>query len=155
MISQKPVPIVPGRINGTVLISAVDADGVLWGPGTLNPYGQFRDGSPAELIGHSVLVYRGEFDVPMVAAESHLSQVAMLLHMGRLDAAQKEVEAALAADPKSPSIQADAGGLLWKMGKVLEAQRAFAAAIEESARLSPDESKAIAGRIAQAQHPPM
>ncbi len=155
MISQNSVPVLPSHVRGTVLISAVDADGVLWGPGSLNPYAQFRDAAPAELIGHSVLVYRGDFDLPMVAAESHLSQVAILLHMGRPDAAQKEVEAALAVDPQSPSIQADAGGAFLRLGKVPEARRAFAAATQESERLSPEESRAVADRIAQAQHPPM
>ena len=155
MISQHSVPIVPSHVSGTIFISAVDAAGVLWGPGSLNPYGQFRDGHSAELIGHSVLVYRGEFDVPMVAAESHLSQVALLLHMGRLDAAHKEVDTALAADPRSPSIQADAGGALLQMHKVAEAQRAFTTAKQESAGLSPDESRAITDRIAQAQRPPI
>jgi 4-amino-4-deoxy-L-arabinose transferase-like glycosyltransferase len=155
MISQHTVPVLPAHVSGTVLISAVDADGVLWGPGSLNPYAQFRDGHAVEMIGHSILVYQGAFDVPMIAAESHLSQVATLLHMGQLDAAQKEVDAALAADPESPSIQADAGAAFLKMGKAMEARRAFAASMQESSRLSPEKAKAVTDRIAQAQHPPM
>ena len=153
MISQHSVPVVPGHVSGTVFISAVDADGVLWGPGSLNPYAQFRDARPTELIGHSVLVYHGDFDIPMVAAESHLSQVDTLLHMGKIDAAQKEVAAALAADPQSPAIQADAGGAYVQMHKVPEAQQAFATATRESAALPPLEAQAIADRIAKAEHP--
>ena len=154
MVSQHSVPVVPSRVNGTVLISAVDADGVLWGPGSLNPYRQFRDAQPAELIGHSILVFHGDFDVPIVAAESHLSQVSNLMHAREGAAAYNEVEAALAAAPESPSIQADAGGALLQLGKVPEAQQAFATALRESAGLPPEESKAIGVRIAQAQRPP-
>lgn len=154
MISQHSVPVLPSHVSGDVLISAVDADGVLWGPGSLNPYRQYRDAHPVELIGHSVLVFHGDFDVPMVAAEAHLSQVANLLHAGQIAVAYNEVEAALAAAPQSPSIQADAGGALLQMGKAPEAQQAFATALRESAELSPEESKAISVRIAQAQRPP-
>jgi len=149
-----PVPVVPAHLQGTLLISAVDASGILWGPGSLNPYRQFQDGHPAELIGNSILVYRGDFDVSMVAAESHLSHVATLLRTGQVDAAQKEVEAAVAADPQSASVQADAGGALLQMHKIPEAQQAFATAMRESAGLSKAESQDIAGRIARLQHPP-
>ena len=153
-LTGRSVPVVPTHIHGTLLISAADAAGVLWGPGTLNPYKQFQEGHPAELIGNSILVYRGDFDVHMVAAESHLSQVAMLLRRGQTDAAFTEVQDAIASDPQSASVQADAGGALLQMHKVPEAGQAFALARQESAALPNAESKVIAGRIAQMQQPP-
>jgi len=153
-LAGRSVPPVPSHIHGTVLVAASDAAGVLGGPGSLNPYRQFQDGHPAELIGNSILVYRGDFDVPMVAAESHLSQVATLLRGGQVDAAQKEVEAAIAADPNSASVQADAGGAFLQMHRLPEAQQAFATALRESTALPPAESQVIAGRIARMQHPP-
>ncbi len=155
MIAGYPVPVVPSHLQGTLLISAADAAGVLWGPGSLNPYRQFQDGHPAELIGHSILVYRGDFDLPMVAAESHLSQMTPLLRRGQVDAALLEAEAALVIDPESPSVQAAVGGALMQMHRIPEAQRAFATATRESAGLPKEESQVIAGRIAemqQAQH---
>jgi hypothetical protein len=153
-LTGRSVRVVPNHIQGTLLISAADAAGVLWGPGTLNPYRQFQDGHPAELIGNSILVYRGDFDVPMVAAESHLSQVQMLMRRGQVDAALKEVEAAIAADPQSASVQADAGGALLQMHKIPEAQQAFSLAKQECDELPKAESQVIAGRIAQMQQMP-
>jgi hypothetical protein len=153
-LTGRSVPVVPAHIQGTLLISAADAAGVLWGPGTLNPYKQFQDGHPAGLIGNSILVYRGDFDVPMVAAESHLSQVQTLLRRGQMDAARKEVEAAIAADPQSAPVQADAGGELLQMHKISEAQQAFSLAKQESAELPNAESQVIVDRIAQMQQMP-
>jgi 4-amino-4-deoxy-L-arabinose transferase-like glycosyltransferase len=147
------VPPVPTHIQGTLIIGAADAAGVLWGPGSLNPYQQFQDAHPAELIANSALVYRGDFDLPMVAAESHLGQATMLLRRGQPDAALKEVEAAIAADPQSASVQADAGSTLLQMHKLPEAQQAFATAARESEGLPREESQAIAHRIAEMQQP--
>ena len=83
MLAGQPSPVISAHLKGTLLISAEDAAGVLWGPGSLNPYRQFQDGHPDELIGHSILVYDGDFDVPLLAAESHLSQVPLLMRMGK------------------------------------------------------------------------
>ena len=158
LLTGRSVPAVPAHIhgtilNGTILIGAEDAAGTLWGPGSLNPYQQFQDGNPAELIGNSTLVYTGDFDVPMVAAESHLSQVEMLLRSGQPDAALKEAEAAVALDPQSPAIEAELGNTFLLMHKIPEAQQAFATAMRESEGLPQEESKAIAARIAEMQHP--
>jgi hypothetical protein len=63
------------------------------------------------------------------------------------------VEAAIATDPNSSSIQADAGGALMQMHKISEAQQAFASALRGSAGLPNAESQVIAPRIAQMQQP--
>ena len=153
MLAGQPSPVVPTHLQGTLLISAEDAAGVLWGPGSLNPYRQFQTGQPAELIGHSILVYQGGFDVPLLAAESHVSQVPMLIRMGKPEAAVLEAEAAVAIDPQSPSIQAALGSTFLQARKVSEAQQAFAVAMRESEALSTEESQAIAVRIAQMEQP--
>ncbi len=152
-LTGRPVPVIPAHIQGTILVSAADAAGVLWGPGTLNPYKQFQDGHPAELIGNSILVYRGDFDVPMIAAESHLSQVSTLLRRGQPELALKEAEAAIAADTHSASIEADAGGALLQMHATAEAQQAFVAAQRESRGLTQQEARTIRQRIALMQQP--
>ena len=105
------------------------------------------------MIGNSILVYRGDFDLPMVAAESHLSQVTMLLRTGQVDDALKQAQEALAIDPQSASVQASVGGALLEMHKIAEAQQTFGAVLQESAGLSRAESDAIAARIAQMHHP--
>ncbi len=153
LITGRSVPAVPAHIHGTILIGAGDAAGSLWGPGSLNPYQQFQDGHPAALIGNSTLVYSGDFDVPMIAAESHLSQVETLLRSGQPDAALKEAEAAVALDPQSAAIEAELGNTLLQMHRIPEAQHAFAIAMRESEGLPKEESQAIAARIADMQHP--
>lgn len=94
-ISCKPLPTgfalwigvpqasVPQRISGTVLVGAMDVSGTMWGNGDMNPYRQFRDGRPEALIGNTVLVYKGSFDVPLVAAQARYSGVTMLLRQGK------------------------------------------------------------------------
>ncbi len=153
MLAGQPSPVVPPHMRGTLLISAEDAAGVLWGPGSLNPYRQFQEGHPAELIGHSILVYQGDFDVPLLAAESHLSQVPLLMRMGKSDAALEQADAAVDLVPQSAAVEASLGGTLLQMHKMPEAQQAFANARRESAALSEEESQAIAVRIASMQQP--
>ncbi|WP_161571044.1 phospholipid carrier-dependent glycosyltransferase [Granulicella sibirica] len=154
MLAGQPSPVVPSHLQGTLLVSAEDAAGVLWGPGSLNPYRQFQDGQPSELIGHSVLVYEGSFDVPLLAAESHLSQVPLLMRMGNSDAALKEAEAAIAIAPQAPLIEAALGGTLLQLHRVPEAKQAFGRAMQESAALSKEDSDATAVKIAQMEQPP-
>ena len=153
MLAQQPSAIVPPHLHGIVLVSAEDAAGTLWGPGSLNPYRQFQDGHPSEMIGHSILVYQGDFDVPLLAAETHLSQVPLLMRMGQPDGALEEAHAAVVLAPQSPSIEAGLGGTYLQMRRMPEAQQAFSSARRESAALSEEESQAIAARIARMQQP--
>lgn len=153
LLTGRSVPVLPPHIHGTLLISAGDASGVLWGPGSLNPYRQFQDSHPNEMIGNSILVYKGDFDVPLVAAQSHMTQVMTLLRIHQADAALKEAETAVAIDPQSPSIEAELGNTLLQMNKIPEAQQAFARAIQESKTLPTNESQAIATSIAKMMQP--
>ncbi len=155
LIAGQPEPVVPPHIEGTVLISAEDASGALWGPGNLNPYRQFQDGHPAEMIGNSILVYRGGFDVPLAAAATHMSQVPTLLRMRQPDAAFGEATAAVHLAPQSPIVEAEFGGALLRLGRTEEAQQAFTSA-RALARThqSEEETGAVEARIAQIQHSP-
>ena len=153
LTAGQPESIVPTHIQGTVLVSAVDASGVLWGPGSLNPYRQFQYGKPVDMIGNSMLVYQGDFNVPLVAAETHLSQIPLLLRMHREDAALAEAENAAALDPQSPAVQAAFGGTLLRLHRMPEAEHAFALARQEANKQSTEEAKAIEARIARMQHP--
>ena len=155
LIAGQPEPLVPPHIQGAVLISAEDASGALWGPGALNPYRQFQDGHPADMIGNSILVYRGGFDVPLAAAATHMSQVPTLLRMRQPDAALAQARAATVLGPQSPILEAELGGALLQLGRNQEAQQAFASALE-MARMhqSGEETGAVEARIGQIQHSP-
>jgi len=65
------LPTPPQVLNGTVLISTNEAAGQSWGPGELNPYRQFFDREPDDIIANSILVFYGSFDVPLAAAAAH------------------------------------------------------------------------------------
>ena len=153
VIAGQPEPIVPPHIKGTVLVSAEDASGALWGPGKLNPYRQFQDGQPADMIGNSILVYNGDFDIPLAAAETHASQVPLLLRMHQVDAALHEARTAVTLDPQSPAIEASLGGTLLQIQKADEARQAFAIARSEARAQSVEEAAAIDAEIAAMQHP--
>ena len=155
LIAGQPEPLVPPHIEGTVLISAEDASGALWGPGNLNPYRQFQDGHPAEMIGNSILVYRGRFDVPLAAAATHMSQVPTLLRMCQPDAALGEATTAVTLAPQSPIVEAEFGGALLRLGRTGEAQQAFTSALALArTHQSEEETGAVEARIAQIQHSP-
>src|SRR6185369_1856159 len=55
---------VPTSINGPVLISASNLSGVEFGPGSLDPYGQFKLLKPTAVIDRGVFVFDGKFDLP-------------------------------------------------------------------------------------------
>jgi hypothetical protein len=155
LLAGQPQPLIPAHIQGTVLIGAVDISGILWGAGDLNPYSQFRDSAPAEMIGNSVLVYQGDFDVPLLAGHSYASQVPMLMLTQKRDAALSEASTALALDPQSPMLEAALGATLLQLGRVQEANEAFSRAMLKAREHKPDdESPAVAAKIAQLTRPP-
>jgi 4-amino-4-deoxy-L-arabinose transferase-like glycosyltransferase len=148
LMAGAPQPIVPPHIHGTILISAVDISGVLWGPGDLNPYRQFRDRTPDALIGNSILIYRGDFDVPLLAATSHMSQVPALVQMHKTDAALGEANTACSLDPESPMLEAAMGATLLHLGRIDEAHQALAHAMQKAREHKPDDqSQAVAAQI--------
>ena len=79
LMAREPQAVIPTHISGVVLVGAQDASGMLWGEGDLNPYRQFQEGIPEAIVASAVLVYRGNYDVTLAAAQSHVSQIPMLL----------------------------------------------------------------------------
>ena len=155
MVAGIPQPLVPQHIQGIVLVDAVDASGALWGPGDLNPYRQFQDGKPAAMIGNSILVYRGDFDVPLIAAQTHVSQVRVLLPSHQEDRALAEAQEAVRLDPQSPEVEASLGGTLLQLNRKDEAQQAFLKAMQLAHAHQPDdESPEVTAQISQMMHPP-
>ena len=69
------VPIeVPTSIDGPVLISASNLSSVEFGPGTLDPYGQFKVLKPTAVIDRGVFVFDGKFEMPLAAALSKVQK---------------------------------------------------------------------------------
>ena len=66
-------------IDGPVFISAVDLTGFEFGPPPLNPYEQFKQLTPLDVIDSSVFVYEGHFEIPLAAALAHAQKAGVFL----------------------------------------------------------------------------
>ncbi len=132
-----PIPIIPPTVHGTILISASEASGLFWGPQTLNPYADLLKRRPDDMIGHTVLVFRGDVNLPLASAQSHASAAGFLMQQGKLPEALSEAQAAANLVSDAPDIQTTLGAVLLRSGRTAEAHQAFQAALNSASRLDP------------------
>jgi hypothetical protein len=125
VIWERPLGEIPPVIQGTVLVSATEMSGQTWGPGELNPYGQFRTRRPVACLAGSILVYQGSFQVPLASALSRLWKVVALANHGEFDAALAEAHAAESLAPQSVDVQFVLGRALKAAGHSEESRRTF------------------------------
>ena len=125
---------VPPVIDGTVLISESDLEGVESGDGPLNPYDSFRALKPAAVLQDGVHVYQGQFAVPLASAWVDVRNTGQLLKAGQPQAALQIATQAVALAPNSARVQMNLASVLVSRGDwdgALEhyeaAQRAFEA----------------------------
>ncbi len=118
-------PLIPPVVNGIVLLNTNEISGLGWGGGDLNPYRQFQSRRPDAVIAGSTLLFRGSFDMPLAAAQTHAGLANFLLRQNRPDNALQQVQIAAQLAPESPEIQADLGGVLMQTGRKAEAGAAF------------------------------
>lgn len=116
----------PSTISGTVFLSATDATGLHWGPGSLNPYKIFHDREPDDIIGNIVLVYRGSFDVPLLAAQTDAAAAKVLLRQHRFPEALALAQHAAQEAPDSAEINHVLAQTLIASGRNAEGQQANA-----------------------------
>jgi hypothetical protein len=154
LMAGAPQAVIPTHISGVVLVGAQDASGVLWGEGDLNPYRQFQEGTPEAMVASAVLVYRGSYDVTLASAQSHVSQIPVLLQQGLAERAVEEARTAVGLVPDSARLKAQLGGTLKKVHRDPEANDAFAEAMQLAKTHRPnDQSKQIAKLITGLQQP--
>ena len=96
---------VPPEIDGTVLISESDLDGVESGDGILNPYDFFRQRKPVAILQDSVYVYQGKFAVPLASAWVDIRRSQDLAKAGQTDEALRLAQEAVTLAPDSPRAQ--------------------------------------------------
>ena len=133
------VPIdVPTSINGPVLISASNLSGVEFGPGSLDPYGQFKSLKPTAVIDHGVFVFDGKFDMPLAAAISKVQKARNLAAAKQLDQALAEAQAAVALAPDSIQTQLAVGDILREMGQPQQARPIYEKALELAKTIEPE-----------------
>ncbi len=133
------VPIeVPNSINGPVLISASNLSGVEFGPGSLDPYGQFKLLKPTAVIDHGVFVFDGKFDMPLAAAISKVQKARNLAQEKQLDNALQEARAAVALAPDAIQTQLALGDILLEMGQPQQARASYEKALELAKTIEPE-----------------
>lgn len=104
---------VPPVIEGTVLISESDLDGVESGDGPLNPYDAFRTRKPDAILQDGVYVYRGTFAVPLASAWVAIRKSGELAQAGDEAGALRSAQTAVSLAPQSTRAQLNlADGLL-------------------------------------------
>ncbi len=114
---------VPPHIEGTVLISESDLDGVESGDGALNPYAEFRRLKPVAILQDGVYVYDGRFAVPLASAWVDVRHSAELAGKGDLRQALNLAQQAAALAPESARTQL-------QLADVLAQEKQWAAALE-------------------------
>ncbi len=154
LMAGMPQAVIPTHISGVVLVGAQDASGMLWGEGDLNPYRQFQEGTPEAMVASAVLVYRGSYDVTLASAQSHVSQIPVLLRQGLAERAVEEARTAVGLVPDSARLGAQLGSTLKKVHRDPEANEAFAEAMQLAKMHRPnDQSEQIAKLITGLQQP--
>jgi hypothetical protein len=129
---------VPGSIDGTVLISASNLSGVEFGPGSLDPYGQFKLLKPTAVIDRGVFVFDGKFEMPLAAAISKVQKAQNLAQAKQLDQALQEAHAAVSLAPESIHTQMALGDILLEMGQPQQARGSYERALELARTIEPE-----------------
>lgn len=129
---------VPRSINGPVLVSASNLSGVEFGPGVLDPYGQFKQIKPTAVIDRGVFVFDGTFDMPLAAAISKAQNARNLAEAKQFDQALQEAEAAVAMAPEAIQTQLALGDILREMGQPDQARARYEKALELAKTVEPE-----------------
>jgi tetratricopeptide (TPR) repeat protein len=128
----------PPAVDGPVLISASVLSGYEFGPGSLNPYEQFRTMRPAAAIDHGVFVYEGHFEIPLAAALSHEQKASDLLDAKKISEAMAEARQALAFAPDAVSANATLARVLDAAGQRAEARPYYERALALARTVEPE-----------------
>jgi 4-amino-4-deoxy-L-arabinose transferase-like glycosyltransferase len=129
---------VPASIDGPVLISASNLSGVEFGPGSLNPYEQFKVLVPTKVIEHGVFVFEGHFEIPLASALSHVQKAQNFLVAKQVEQALAEAQAAVALAPDAVQPQIMFGDVLGAMGQQQEARSAYEKALLLAKTIEPE-----------------
>ena len=92
-----PIETVPPVIEGTIFVTTTAVS-----PRFGNTFEVFRGVEPIALIGGSVFVYKGRFDVPLAAAVSHASRAQQMLDRNQPEEALAEARQAVSLGPEDP-----------------------------------------------------
>jgi hypothetical protein len=129
---------VPPAIDGPVLISASNLSGVEFGPGSLDPYGHFKQLKPSAVIDYGVFVFDGHFDVPLASALTRVQKAGNYLEAKQLEQALVEARAAVSLTPNAIQSQLMLGDVLNALGQVDQAKAAYQQALKLAQTIEPE-----------------
>jgi 4-amino-4-deoxy-L-arabinose transferase-like glycosyltransferase len=129
---------VPASIDGPVLISAGNLSGFEFGPGSLNPYEQFKQLRPTAQIEHGIFVFEGHFEIPLASALIHVQKAQNLLAAKQLEQALAEARVAVALAPDAVQSQMVLGDVFTAMGQPEEARSAYQKALMLAKTIEPE-----------------
>ena len=128
----------PPAVDGPVLISAGVLSGFEFGPGSLNPYEQFRTMRPTAAIDYGVFIFEGHFEIPLAAALSHQQKAGDLLEERKIPEALSEARQALAFASDSVGVNATVARVLDAAGRRGEARRYYERALALAKTVEPE-----------------
>jgi tetratricopeptide (TPR) repeat protein len=117
MLSRYPMDPIPPVAEGTFFISVVEMP-----PRGADEYLPITNSEPVTVIGGNIFVYRGRFEIPLVAAMSHVHRSGAFLRMNSIDEAIAEARTALRLGENDPRTHLALGLALSKKGDVDEAR---------------------------------
>ena len=129
---------VPVSIDGPVLISASNLSSVEFGPGSLDPFGQFKQLTPTAVIDDSVFVFDGKFELPLAAAISKVQKARNFAEAKQLNEALHEAQEAVALAPDSVDTQLMLGDILSDLGQTQQARANFEKALQLAKTIEPE-----------------
>jgi 4-amino-4-deoxy-L-arabinose transferase-like glycosyltransferase len=115
---------VPPVIEGTFFLSTAFLP-----PRGYYDFSSVLKSEPVALIGGSIVIYQGRFEIPLVAASSHLQRAQELVRLKRFDEAVADGRKAVELAPDDPKMHVMFGLVLTHADQLDEARRAFEATI--------------------------
>lgn len=129
---------VPAAIDGTVVISASNLSSVEFGPGTLDPYGQFKKMTPTAVIDNGIFVFDGHFEMPLASALGRIQKAHNLMAAKQFEQALTEAQAAVSLAPDSVQAQLALGDVQRELGQTEPARASYQKALELAKTIEPD-----------------
>ncbi|MEP6705453.1 MAG: hypothetical protein ABJB34_11665, partial [Acidobacteriota bacterium] len=126
--TEQPVDPVPPVIEGTILLSSS-----VLPPRGGDEYLPILQSEPVALIGGSVFVYHGRFEIPLAAALSHAIRVDRLVRLNRLEEAVADGKTAVELAPDDSRTHLALGIALARSGQKDDARLEFETTIKLAA----------------------
>ena len=138
---------VPEVVHGPVLISAGDWTWFEMGSSVLNPYLSFQQREPVAVIQGGVLVYDGDFRLPLASALSHVQRSAIWLEQKNTAAALAEAQTAATIAPEALQPQEALGDAQAATGNKEAARAAYGKALQVAATMEDGARQSWSERI--------